>query len=219
MNIEFKIRNTTITREDTNIIFTGNYNVYKCIFDFVDGSEWCYVDKDAVFKDEGGNRTTVPLTFDEGKLCCMIPDNVLQGEYFKLLVIGENDLLTNNITIGLTPFGQSVNHHIKCKANKGAFLEIFDRLEDKIVNLEYIDNYLNIYSNRGLVDSIYISSGGGGSDCCGRLREIIEQIKLQLQDKADIVHTHNSSDVLDLEDTIGNDFDSFLDELTYKLEH
>lgn len=216
MNIEFKIKNNILTRKDANIIIIGNYNVYKCIFTF-EGETWKNIQKYAVFYDEDGVSLDVPLGFDEGQLTCIIPPPLLDGNYFKVAVKGDGVLPTNRITVGLTPFSEDVDHHVKCKRNKGAFAEIFDRLDDKLVNLDYSDQYIHIYSNRGLVDSIYIPSGGGGEDCCDKLRRAIEQIKLELNEKADIEHTHSSGDISDLESAIDSDMDTFADDLINEL--
>ena len=78
-------------------IVKGSKGFLKCRFNF-EGTDWMNHKAIAVF-ESNGEESAVWLNSD---MTCMVPDEVTDGSYFKIKMIGVNDkrrILTNKILI------------------------------------------------------------------------------------------------------------------------
>ena len=157
MNLEFDVNNTQkLTRTDTTEVVSKNYNTYRCRFTFSD--EWIDLNKFVIFRDGWGETTTVHIGKGSHILCCMIPDNVLDGTHFKVMVYGGDLLSTNNVSIPLVTSGymNGLSDPTCTRKQKDIFIEIFDELDAKIDSIVYNNHCLNLFCKDKLVESVYL---------------------------------------------------------------
>lgn len=165
MNLKFTVNNQIlkIETEEELELYNYNYNQYNCIFSFNTDEEslWKDVDKFVIFRDSWDNACTVHL--GEGDVCeCLIPSVVLNGTFFRVALYGGDLVSTNNVSLPLLMSGyidpnnpdyiQSWVYGIQ----KDIFVEIFKHLNITITNISYDNKCLNLYTEKGLADSIYL---------------------------------------------------------------
>jgi len=157
VNLEFDVNNAQkLTRTDTTEVVSKNYNIYRCRFTFSD--EWIDLNKFVIFRDGWGETTTVHIGKGSHILCCMIPDNVLDGTHFKVMVYGGDLLSTNNVSIPLVTSGymNGLSDPTCTRKQKDIFIEIFDELDAKIDSIVYNNHCLNLFCKDKLVESVYL---------------------------------------------------------------
>lgn len=157
IEILFTVNNQQLKRTDTKIIVQNAKNIIKTLFSF-NGELWENINKFAIFTDSWGNKTTTHL----GKACkcsCIVPSSCLNGTYFKVTVYGGNLVTANNVTIPLIKSGYSKPHHQhEChQEHKDIFVDIFDKLDNKIDALLVVDNSIECYSGGELIDSVSLN--------------------------------------------------------------
>ena len=158
MNLEFDVDDTQkLTRTDsTTEVVSKNYNVYRCRFTFSD--EWLDINKFVIFRDGWGETTTVHIGKGSRILCCMVPNNVLDGTHFKVMVYGGDLLSTNNVSIPLVTSGYTngLTDPSCTRKQKDIFIEIFEELDSKIDSIVYSNHCLNLFHKDKLVESVYL---------------------------------------------------------------
>lgn len=158
MNLEFDVNSTQkLTRTDsTTEVVSKNYNVYRCRFTFSD--EWQDINKFVIFRDGWGETTTVHIGKGSNILCCMVPNQVLDGTHFKVMVYGGDLLSTNNVSIPLVTSGYTngVSDPTCTRKQKDIFIEIFNELDTKIDGIIYDNHCLNLFHGDILVESVYL---------------------------------------------------------------
>lgn len=158
MNLEFDVNNTQkLTRTDsTTEVVSKNYNLYRCRFTFAE--EWIDINKFVIFRDGWGETTTVHIGKGSSILCCMVPNNVLDGTHFKVMVYGGDLLSTNNVSIPLVTSGYTngLSDPSCTRKQKDIFIEIFNELDSKIDSIVYNNHCLNLFNKDRLVESVYL---------------------------------------------------------------
>ena len=156
MNLEFDVDNTQklIRTDSTTEVVSKNYNVYRCRFTFSD--DWVDLNKFVIFRDGWGDTTTVHIGKGSNILCCMVPNNVLDGTHFKVMVYGGDLLSTNNVSIPLVTSGYTngLSDPSCTRKQKDIFIEIFNELDTKIDGIVYNNHCLNLFNHDLLVESV-----------------------------------------------------------------
>lgn len=157
MNLEFEVTGQTLKRTDSQEVVSKNYNFYRCRFTFNEEDDWFDLNKFAIFRDGWGTQYTAHIGKGSTKLCCMIPDKVLNGTYFKVSIYAGDLYSTNNVTIQLLESGYRHGQSNSCSSrSKDIFVEIFEQLDATIDSIVYGDNCLHLYSKDTLVESVYL---------------------------------------------------------------
>lgn len=157
MNLEFEVTGQTLKRTDSQEVVSKNYNFYRCRFTFNEEDDWFDLNKFAIFRDGWGTQYTAHIGKGSTKLCCMIPDKVLNGTYFKVSIYAGDLYSTNNVTIQLLESGYTHGRSNSCSSrSKDIFVEIFEQLDATIDSIVYGDNCLHLYSKDTLVESVYL---------------------------------------------------------------
>ena len=153
---EYIINDQIMKRTDTdNIIISKSKNIVKTTFTF-EGSIWNDVNKFAIFTNSWGDKKTIHL----GTACicsCIVPNDCLNGTFFKVTVYGGDLITCNEVTIPLQNSRYTKNHHHTNDCGheaKDIFVEIFERLDKSIDDIIVVDKCLQCYSNGELVDSV-----------------------------------------------------------------
>lgn len=156
MILEFNVDNNQILKRiDHQKIVNNTRNYHRCRFTFAEDSEWLNLNKFVIFTDGWGNTNTVHLGKGSDVLCCLIPDNILKGSYFKVSLYGGTLYTTNNVSIPLTQSGYTHNKP-SCNLQKDIFVEIFEKIDSKISNIVYDDHCIHTYNEDGLIESIFL---------------------------------------------------------------
>lgn len=164
MNVlEFEIDNQILKRIDNQKIINKNENVYKCQFTFDENSEWIDLNKFVIFKDGWGNSSIVHLGNGGDVLYCIIPEKVLRGSYFRLLIYAGELMTTNYITIALIQSGYREKRKYSLCSQKDnrfsgedIFVEIFENLDKTVDAIDYEDKTLYFYNKDKLLESVYL---------------------------------------------------------------
>lgn len=157
MNLEFEVTGQTLKRTDSQEVVSKNYNFYRCRFTFNEEDDWFDLNKFAIFRDGWGTQYTAHIGKGSTILCCMIPDKVLNGTYFKVSIYAGDLYSTNNVTIQLLESGYTHGQSNSCSSrSKDIFVEIFEQLDATIDSIVYGDNCLHLYSKDTLVESVYL---------------------------------------------------------------
>ena len=213
MNLEFEITNNHLKRTDNNTIYNKNRNIYTCQFQFQTGTEediWTDLNRFCIFTDSWGNDEIIALGKSD-TVSCPIPNSILEGTYFSIALYGGDLVSTDRVTIPLVESGYK--HHKCSDKAKDIFVDIFDSLDTKIDDVSFDNDTLYLYSNGELVNSVSFVDG------YDYISEMIDEIRSLVDLKADINHTHVSSDVTDLDDTVSLDINNFLDILADELRN
>lgn len=214
MNLQFSIKNQTLKRNESLTVVNKSKNIVKCIFNFEDDSDniWDNINKFVIFKDSWGNDITLFLTKTLDTASVVVPDTILQGTYFTLTVYGGDLITTNYVTIPLKQSGYSHERNNCYNEHKDIFTDIFDRIDDTIQDITFSNRCLHIYKNEHLVESVCLDFA---DETMVRewMQEYSNKFNSLLDTKANISHSHVSSDISDLNNTIDVDIDRLLDAL------
>lgn len=188
MNLEFEVNGQVLKRTDDNEVVNKNYNIYRCIFTFED-EDWVDLNKFAIFKDGWGNTETVHIGKNSNKLCCLVPNEVLNGTYFKVSIYGGDQMATSNVSIPMVTSGYTGRRSDPAcsRKQKDIFVEIFEQLDSTIDSIVYADNCLHLFSRDRLIESVYLPFIDGTN-----VEELMRTFSEELQHKADIDHVHTN---------------------------
>ena len=92
-----------IERLDKNKVASYAKNYIRCVFDF-DEEDWGNLDKMALFVDAKGDKYVVDLGY-ELTCRCNIPDEVLEGNHFKVSVFAGDRMTSVQETVSVYPSG------------------------------------------------------------------------------------------------------------------
>ena len=104
MKLHFAINKQQLNRIDDEIIASYSKNFIKCVFDC--DQRWCDIYKYALFTDIRNNKTITELGYGR-KVKCIVPEQVLQGNYFLVSVFGDERITTTQETVLVQPSGLS----------------------------------------------------------------------------------------------------------------
>lgn len=152
MILKFKIKEQTLTRICDTKISDKSTDYYKCQFYF-DRKTWEGLDLYAVFLNNIGYSTIVPLGKYADILSCTLPKRVMSGKYFSIYVYAKNSYQTNKLSITLEK-----NKNSKIANQTKALKDILLKIDKKIDNIIFEDNQLKCYSEGKLIDAIYIDN-------------------------------------------------------------
>lgn len=96
MKIKFNVNKQQLQRQDDEIIASFSKNLLQCEFNFDD--TWIDIYKYALFTDTSNNQTIVKLGIEQ-YVSCMVPENMLQSNYFLVSVFGGDRLTTTQETV------------------------------------------------------------------------------------------------------------------------
>lgn len=104
MKLHFRIDKNILNREDNEILSSYSRNHDKCIFHCK--NKWSDIYKYALFTDVLNKQYIVDLGIGE-RVKCIIPNEVLKGNYFSVSVFGDNRYTTTQVNILIKPSGFS----------------------------------------------------------------------------------------------------------------
>mgnify|MGYP006868524119 FL=1 len=115
ITLQFEIQQQSLKRTDHEFLVNKSKNIIRAHFKF-SGELWEEnSEKYVIFKDSWNNKTRIHL--DENS--CKIPDNVLEGDFFKLAIYAGDRITTNYIIVPLsntispqksnTPISENIN--------------------------------------------------------------------------------------------------------------
>ncbi len=205
MNLEFNVNNQIIKRIDSEKVISKSRNIYTAIFNFIDTTENLFIDENifVIFQDSWGKRKTIFLGKYNSALSCNVPNDVLKGTYFKISIYAGDLVTTNIVTIPLIESNYSTCDTIQEEDYyKDIFVEIFNQLDAKVDKIKINGNYLEIYKENVLIESIWMDTVN---------EEFVRDL---IDDKAEKIHQHITDDVSDFEEKVEIDLDVLLDGLT-----
>ena len=104
MKIKFKVNKQQLQRQDNQILASFSKNLLQCEFCFDD--TWIDVYKYALFTDVSKNQSIVEMGIEQN-IKCVVPENMLKGNYFLVSVFGGDRITTTQETVLLQPSGFS----------------------------------------------------------------------------------------------------------------
>lgn len=102
MELKFKIKGQELIRIDKNPVASYTRNLLKCTFCF--DEHWINLKKYAIFINVEDEKFVLPLGFGK-KLSCLIPQDVMKTNYFRVSVFADELLTSTQETILLSPSG------------------------------------------------------------------------------------------------------------------
>ena len=229
ININFKIKNQTLTRTDNQNLIRNSKNIIKASFEF-ETETWNDINKFVIFTDSWDEQIITHIGKSE-KCSCIIPSSCLKGTFFKITVYGGDLVTTNNMIIPLKESGYTTPHrHYGCgHEHKDVFVDIFDKLDTKIDSILFNEKCLQLYADGILVDSICLNGFADEAQVIEwmsktdldqlTIKNSIDEIESLLVLKSDIGHTHNKDDILDFEDSVDLDIENLLSILTENINN
>ena len=152
MTLKFEINNNIISKGHSYYIPNDDSGDLFASFVF-NTKDWRHLEKYAIFWNRKG-KSTIRYITDKSHGSCPIPRMALDDLYFYVQVYANDDIKTNKIQVGTT----RKEHQGKCKKPikkcSSIFYDIYQQLEQKIDNIEYIDNTFYIYSNNKLIKTV-----------------------------------------------------------------
>ena len=102
MKIYFDVNKTILKRKDDNILASYSKNIDKCVFNCDDC--WSDIYKYALFTSVLNKQYIEDLGFGH-KVSCVIPDEVMKGNYFSVSIFGGDRKTTIQEDILIEPSG------------------------------------------------------------------------------------------------------------------
>lgn len=142
ITLQFEIQQQSLKRTDHEFLVNKSKNIIQAHFKF-SGELWEEnSEKYVIFKDSWNNKTRIHL--DENS--CKIPDNVLEGDFFKLAIYAGDRITTNYIIIPLSSTISPQKSNTPISENSNIFNSIFESLRKKYDDLVLEENKLYCYS-------------------------------------------------------------------------
>lgn len=178
MILNFKIQGKVLTKINTPQVTSNSIDTDKCKF-YADRKTWENKDMFVVFKNNIGYSTIVSLGKYQDVLSCTVPKRIQSSKYYQIYVYAKHSFKTNQISI-TTKQGTCTTQKYK-----NTMSDILSKLDTKIDNIIFEDNQLKCYSNKKLVDTIYIDNVDEAlmkELIQDHFEEFYEQIAQQLQE-------------------------------------
>lgn len=102
MKLYFDVNKTILSRKDDNILASYSKNIDKCVFHCDDC--WSDIYKYALFTSVSNKQYIEDLGFGH-KVSCVIPDDIMKGNYFSVSVFGGDRKTTTQQDILIEPSG------------------------------------------------------------------------------------------------------------------
>lgn len=102
MKLRFDVNKNVLKRIDNEIIVSYSRNKDSCFFSF--SKQWSDIYKYALFTDVTGKQYIVDLGLGL-KTKCIIPEEALKGNFFRISVFGDDRYTTTSETILIKPSG------------------------------------------------------------------------------------------------------------------
>ena len=257
MELNFTITHQILKRTDENVMVNKSKNYINCIFIFKT-NEWNNQEKIAIFRNEKG-ETFEKYIGRDNECSCIVPNAALSCDFFTVSVYAGNQITTNEKIVVLLRAGyrNKHHHHHEYDGDKDIFIQIFEKLNDKIDDIIIndgvlsvrrgdvidsladfitIDSELSLTSDNAVANSVITSALQNKADN-SMLSNVVEDVTLIVDTKFDELptvaktgnyedltnipeeftpakHTHESSDVTDLDNNIDLDLNNLLDSLT-----
>ena len=235
MELIFSIDNQIMKRIDSETIVNHSKNV-DATFTF--NEVWNDLEKFVIFKDDKGHIVREYLGRIGATYTIQVPFSVLKGRYFSVSVYAGDLLTTNTVIVYLVNSGYVKHHnpHDKHHHNphhphnhpphggmcdeKDIFVSIYEEIHDCFNSINFCGNNLNFYHDQELLysvslpfaDEVTVRSWMAEADI--KNTAIHEALAL----KADKEHTHSSTDITDLDNSMEGSIDNLLDTLTDAIE-
>lgn len=213
IELNFTVENQLLNRIGSKVIVNKSKNLI-CNFSFKT-DEWLGIDKFAIFKDDEDVAYNIYLGTD-CDCSCTIPNDVLNGDLFKISVYGGNLITTTEKTVILLSSGYTTDIQPVNDTGVDVFSQIFSSLNNKIDNVSYNNGLLSFkIGDRELVSiPIELDNKVDVSDISAvALSGDYTDLTNIPSEFNPIAHGHNSEDIIDLSSNIDNNFDDFLDVL------
>ena len=121
ITLQFEIQQQSLKRTDHEFLVNKSKNIIQAHFKF-SGELWEEnSEKYVIFKDSWNNKTRIHL--DENS--CKIPDNVLEGDFFKLAIYAGDRITTNYIIVPLSSTISPQKSNTPISENSNIFNSIF----------------------------------------------------------------------------------------------
>ena len=129
MKLNFQVKNQILSRADDNVLVNQSRNYVQCGFTFLT-EEWRNINKYVIFKNE--DDESFELFLGTGCYCeCIIPSQVLTGDYFLLSVHGGDLITTDEKRVVLLEAGYTTEITPIKPYEKDIFIIIFEELAEK----------------------------------------------------------------------------------------
>ena len=222
MELKFSIENQIIKRTDNEIIVNKPRNTIQATFTF--NETWNDQEKIVIFKDDKGQSIREYLGRIGASYTINVPGNVLRGRYFSVSVYAGDLLTTNAVIVYLKESGykkynnkhKHKHHHHHDDDAKDVFVDIYEKIHSCFDSVDFTDSALNFYSDGTLLYSVDLHCADEETVMTWIAEADLRfaSIETALEGKADKIHTHLSSDVTDLNDSMDGEMDSLLGTLT-----
>ena len=144
MDLEFEIENQLIERKDHNKVVNKSRNYLHARFNFTT-TEWNDELKFALFRNEKGNTYCQKL--GTGINCeCVVPAEVLRGNFFTVGVYGGDLITSNSSKVLLINSIYTNNISSSQEYKKDVFITLFEKLSGKFEEAAYEDGELIFYN-------------------------------------------------------------------------
>ena len=183
IDINFVVCGTKLVRTDTNPITTHSVKRFNAYFEYKTGTfMWNnQVHKYAIFSSETGENYCVDFGNDIGQSDCYIPAKVLEGDFFRVTLMGINEEsgmreVTNPVTVHLvrSGFTENLQAYDPDLDNGDIFSQLRELINNCLCDVRVEGNQLLFIKENTVYYRFTITN-----------------------------HQHTSSQITDLEDTIG----------------
>ena len=160
ITLKLDVTEQKLIRQDNEIIIDKSQGIINCQFQFhnTENISWEGINKFAIFTNIFNDRNYVHL--GKGLDCtCTIPSEAMVGRVMNVTVYGGEHITTNHVSFILTP-----SHYHKpsptitsSKCGKDIFTSIYNHLENKIDDIDIIDDKLLIFKDGEIVKIVNVN--------------------------------------------------------------
>lgn len=159
ITLKLDISEQKLIRQDNEIIIDKSQGIINCQFKFhnTEHISWEGIDKFAIFTNIYNDRNYVRL--GKGLDCtCTIPSEAMVGRMMNVTVYGGEHITTNQVSFILTP-SHYHNHKPTSSSNckKDIFTDIYNHLENKIDDIDIIDDKLLIFKDGEIIKIVNVN--------------------------------------------------------------
>lgn len=238
MELQFIVNNTILKRIDNERIKKSNRTPVECKFNFVDET-WNDSEKFVIFKTDKGHAHREYLGVSGASFTIPVPHEVLKCNYFTVTVYANDSFLTNEAIVYFLDDvihynrGRVRNHrqhhrhehepghehkhdHWDPRFEKDIFVDIYEQIHSCFDAIEFHEQTLEFFANRELVYSVRIPFADETTVRAWMAEQDMKNIQIDqaLENKADKIHTHKSSEITDLSENMGGSMDRLVIDLT-----
>ena len=232
--IKFKVNYQHLERLDKKTIVNKLRNILIAEIDFEDG--WDDLNVFAIFKNECESYS-VPVEINNDVGECVVPNEVLDGRWFKITLFGGDLITTNELTIYLVESGYTTDISPISESTPDSFVyfaneidSIHEELNSKTIDLQSIHDELNqeIEDLHNIHDELNEKTEDLQSihDELNEEIEDLHNIHDELNEKTENLqslhdelenHTHTTEDITDFEISVGTDIKRAMNNLVVSI--